>query len=332
MPIHSVTQLLTLTGGPSEQQTSAEMTINVPPLKCQGIKTKLVRWIKDHSAIEKDGMWIEPFMGSGVVGFNIRPNHAVFADINPHIVNFYNAIKQGEITSGVAKEFLEKEGALLRTKGEDHYYEVRERFNKSGNPLDLLFLNRACFNGVMRFNKKGVFNVPFGHKPERFAKAYITKITNQIKYVTEAASQYDWQFVSQDFRKTISSASESDFIYCDPPYIGRHVDYFNSWSEQDEQELYNLLSATPAKFILSTWHSNRYRANPAIEKYAYRFTILTREHFYHVGASEKNRNPMLEAIVLNYNPLPQAEVEKAKQIALLEKSRRSEYVIYIPKR
>ncbi|HLA87935.1 MAG TPA: Dam family site-specific DNA-(adenine-N6)-methyltransferase [Anaerolineales bacterium] len=307
------------------------MTVKVPPLKCQGIKTKLVEWIKDHAILENDGTWIEPFMGSGVVGFNVRPNRAIFADVNPHIVNFYNAIKEGKITVGIAKEFLEKEGALLREKGEDHYYEVRERFNKDGNSLDMLFLNRACFNGVMRFNKKGAFNVPFGHKPERFAKAYITKITNQIKYVADALSQYDWQFVCDDFRKTISSASQGDFIYCDPPYIGRHVDYFNSWSEQDEQELYGLLSATPAKFILSTWHSNQYRTNSAIDKYAHRFTVLTREHFYHVGASEKNRNPMLEAIILNYNPLPQVEIQLEKQMALFEKSHKEEYVVYMPK-
>ncbi|RJP52659.1 MAG: Dam family site-specific DNA-(adenine-N6)-methyltransferase [Anaerolineaceae bacterium] len=304
------------------------MTINVPPIKCQGIKTKLVEWIKDHSTLENTGTWIEPFMGSGVVGFNMRPNRAVFADVNPHIINFYNAIKQGKITAGIAKEFLEKEGAQLKATGEEHYYAVRERFNKEGEPLDMLFLNRACFNGVMRFNQKGNFNVPFGHKPERFAKAYVTKIANQIKYVSQATSQYDWQFICADFRQTISSASEGDFIYCDPPYIGRHVDYFNSWSENDEQELYELLSTTPAKFILSTWHSNKYRSNPAIEKYAYRFTILTREHFYHVGAKEENRNPMLEAIVLNYNPLPQFELQLEKQLALFEKSHKPQFVLY----
>jgi DNA adenine methylase len=307
-----------------------DMTVKTPPLKCQGIKTKLVEWIKEHAALEPDGVWIEPFMGSGVVGFNVRPRRAVFADVNPHIVNFYNAVKQGKITARIAKEFLEEEGAALQKMGEEHYYSVRVRFNKSSEPLDLLFLNRACFNGVMRFNRKGEFNVPFGHKPERFAKAYITKIVNQIKYVTQALSQYDWQFVCADFRKTILSASQNDFIYCDPPYMGRHVDYYNSWSEKEEQELYELLAAIPAKFILSTWHSNRYRTNPAIEKYAGRFTVLTREHFYHVGAKEKNRNPMLEAIVLNYNPMPQIELPLEKQMALFEKPPKGGYAIYTP--
>ena len=302
------------------------MTVKVPPLKCQGIKTKLTEWIKDHAALEEPGTWFEPFMGSGVVGFNVRPQKAIFSDINPHIINFYNAIKDGSITAGIAKEFLEHEGEILQKQGESYYYEVRERFNKDSKPLDMLFLNRACFNGVMRFNKKGIFNVPFGHKPQRFAKAYITKISNQINYVSDAVSQYDWTFTSIDFRKLIPAATQNDFVYCDPPYIGRHVDYYNSWGEQEERELYDLLSATPAKFILSTWHSNRYRSNPALEKYIYRFTILTREHFYHVGASEANRNPMLEAIVLNYNPLTPIELKVEKQLALMERPK-EEYVV-----
>jgi DNA adenine methylase len=308
------------------------MTVKVPPLKCQGIKTKLVDWIKDHAILEKDGIWIEPFMGSGVVGFNIRPNRAIFSDVNPHIINFYNAIKSGEVDSSIAREFLEKEGALLQKKGEDHYYEVRERFNKKTSSLDMLFLNRACFNGVMRFNKKGGFNVPFGHKPERFAKAYITKIANQIKYVSQAVSQYDWQFVCSDFKTTIASVSSSDFIYCDPPYAGRHVDYFNSWSEENEQELYELLKVAPAKFILSTWHSNQYRNNVALEKYSSEFTVLTREHFYHVGASEKNRKPMLEAIVLNYNPMIPVKMDSEKQLALFENPKKEYVALSSPKK
>jgi DNA adenine methylase len=259
-----------------------------------------VPWIKEQAEFSASGCWVEPFMGSGVVGFNMRPNKAVFADVNPHIINFYNAIKDGNITSATAKEFLEKEGTLLAQKGEEHYYAIRERFNESGNPFDFLFLSRACFNGIIRFNKQGRYNVPFGHKPERFAQAYITKITNQIKYVESALKQYDWTFVCADFRKVTAGATHQDFLYFDPPYIGRHTDYYNSWTEKDEEELFDQLVATPAKFILSTWHSNQYRHNTVLDKHATRFTILTKEHFYHVGASEDNRNAMLEAIVLNY--------------------------------
>jgi len=301
------------------------MKIFVPPIKCQGIKTKLVKWIASYVELGDHSLWIEPFTGSGVVGFNVRPKRAIFSDINPHIINFYNAIKNSQVTPAKAKSFLEHEGELLSKRGEEYFYEVRSRFNKYGEPLDFLFLSRASFNGVIRFNKKGEYNVPFGHKEERFARAYITKIANQIKYVASAINEYDWSFVCADFRTVIPVANKGDFIYCDPPYSGRHTDYFNSWSDKEEDDLYKLLTSTSAKFILSTWHSNQYRVNSALDKYTPSFNVLTREHFYHVGASEDNRNPMLEAIVLNYIPesldiQSQDQEEQAIQLRLLERT------------
>lgn len=289
------------------------MKVFVPPIKCQGIKTRLVPWIRAYVEGAAPGRWIEPFMGSGVVGFNVKPTSALFADINPHIITFYNAIKSGYVTSASAKSFLEEEGALLARHGAAHYYTIRERFNRDGDPFDFLFLSRACFNGVMRFNKKGRYNVPFGHKPARFAQAYVTKITNQIKYVEQAVTQYDWTFTCTDFRTIVSEATQHDFLYIDPPYSGRHTDYYNSWSEKDEEELFDTLVSTPARFILSTWHSNQYRRNPLLDKHATHFTILTKEHFYHVGASEANRNAMIEAMVLNYTPTGSTSLEAMKQ-------------------
>lgn len=273
----------------------------VPPIKCQGIKTKLVPWIRAITPSEYDGYWIEPFMGSGVVGFNIMPNKAIMADSNPHLINFYQAILDGEITSEKARHYLEIEGAkLLRTEGK-HYYTVRKRFNEHGDPIDFLFLNRSCFNGMIRFNRKGGFNVPFCRKPKRFAQAYITKICNQIQMISDICTQGNYEFYCQDYSKTISMAGYHDIIYCDPPYIARHTDYYNGWNGEDELELSSYLQMTKAKFILSTWHSNEYRANEFIDKLWRNYNILTREHFYHVGAKEKNRNPMLEALITNYH-------------------------------
>lgn len=283
--------------------------IIIPPIKCQGIKSKLADWILDNVLLKKGEKWVEPFMGSGVVGFNLMPENALFADINPHLVNFYKAIKQKEITSKIARDFLETEGEKLREKGETHYYFIRERFNENQQPLDFLFLNRACFNGVIRFNRKGFFNVPFGHKPERFAKAYVTKICNQIATIEKGCQTFNWSFVCQDFRQTIENTDDNTLIYCDPPYFGRHTDYFNSWLEKEETALFELLKKTSAKFILSTWHSNKYRHNLELEKYSDKFEVVTKEHFYHVGGKELNRNSMTEALVINY---PKTKIQTAK--------------------
>jgi DNA adenine methylase len=284
----------------------------VPPIKCQGIKTKLVPWIRALVPPDFNGTWIEPFMGSGVVAFNIRPKRAILTDSNPHLINFYRAVSAREITPASVRQFLEKEGTeLLRTDGE-HYYTVRERFNEHGDPIDFLFLNRSCFNGMIRFNRKGGFNVPFCRKPNRFAKALITKISNQVQAVSDAMSVGNYEFHNQDFPTTLASASRGYFVYCDPPYIDRHVDYFNGWDETHERELERLLSALPCSFILSTWHHNDYRRNTFIDSLWSKFPILTREHFYHVGAKERNRNPMIEALVTNF----EATFEEAPKAAI----------------
>jgi len=295
------------------------MKVFVPPIKCQGIKTKIVPWILENAKPTEKGRWIEPFMGSGVVGFNTRHTKAEFSDLNPHIIAFYNALKYSVITPKLVRAFLEYEGDKLRERGEEHYYTIRERFNKDKKPLDFLFLSRSCFNGVIRFNSKGYFNVPFCKKRDRFSKAYITKIVNQVRGVYEMMCITSWNFRYRDFGDLIGEAEEEDFIYCDPPYLGRHVDYFGSWSEQDEYNLFLSLQKTKANFILSTWHSNKYRVNTYIDKYWRRFYILTKEHFYHIGAKEENRNPIIEALVLNYEPPISSPKElEDKQLILME--------------
>ena len=285
----------------------------VPPIKSQGIKTKLVPWIKSTIPKDFNGTWVEPFMGTGVVGFNIDCPKALMCDTNPHLINFYQAIQRGELTPEKARNYLYKEGAILLEKEDEHYYFIRERFNEKNDPLDFLFLSRAGFNGMMRFNRKGKFNIPFCKKPNRFAQAYVTRIVNQIASVEGIFKVKSIEFKCQSFDETIKESKSTDFIYCDPPYIGRHVDYFNSWGEEQEQLLFQSLNDSSSKFMLSTWHHNDYRSNEYIESLWSKFEVLTREHFYHVGGKEKNRNPMIEALVVNF-PVPKTPTKTQKDI------------------
>ncbi len=299
------------------------MKIFVPPIKSQGIKTKLVPWIKDIAPKNINGTWIEPFMGTGVVAFNIKPKKAILCDSNPHLINFYNEIKNNTINPNIVRHYLEEEGnKLLAT--EDYYYEVRKRFNEKHNPLDFLFINRAGFNGMIRFNKKGGYNVPFCKKPNRFAKAYITKIVNQVDNIHKIINNNDYTFINQDFRKTIAIAEKEDIIYCDPPYIDRYVDYYNGWNEEDENNLNELLNNFKGKFILSTWHSNKYRDNEYLKTIWKKFNLLTKEHFYHLGGSQSNRNSMLEALILNHKP-PKIKVKN-----LIKEQSSFEKLLYTP--
>ena len=297
----------------------------IPPIKSQGIKTKLVPWI-NALIPEHHGRWIEPFMGTGVVAFNAKCNEYLLSDINPHLINFYNAIKYNKITPLTVKNYLEIEGLNLKQAGNngyDHYRFIRDRFNTTFNSLDFLFLSRAGFNGMIRFSSKGKWNIPFCKKQERFSQAYITKIVNQVSRVSQIIND-NWIFVNKDFREIISLATENDFIYCDPPYHGRYVDYYNGWTDEDENELYELLLNTNAKFILSTWHHNDYRKNEMINQYWNNFNIITKDHFYHSGGKIENRNSIVEALVFNFESNISEHnyepIEKEIQFALLSKT------------
>lgn len=274
----------------------------VPPIKCQGIKTKLVPLIQDVVGKDVDGTWIEPFMGSGVVAFNVQPKRAVLADTNPHIIRFYRSVADGSITPSVVREYLFQEGEKLSESDGTYYYDVRDRFNRLHSPLDFLFLNRSCFNGLMRFNRRGEFNVPFCRKPERFSRAYITKICNQIRAVRDAMKISDVNFLCQDLGETIRGASHGDLIYCDPPYIGRHTDYYNRWGSAEEYRMARLLIESDSRFVVSTWHSNRFRINEHLQEIWSDYNLVTKEHFYHLGGREINRNPIIEALVVNFEP------------------------------
>lgn len=281
-------------------------SIIIPPIKSQGIKTKLVDWIKEKvKDANQQGRWIEPFFGTGVVGFNSGYKKAILNDTNPHIIQFYKSIQEKSITQETVKEYLQKESVLLQNaenNGYEHYLSVRKRFNAGGfSPYDFLFLSRSGFNGLMRFGGKGNWNVPFCKKPNRFSKSYITKIVNQVSKISDIIpNEPDWVFHNKSFTDIIPMANEDDIIYCDPPYYGRYVDYYNGWKEKDEIELFTLLSETKAKFILSTWHHNQWRQNEMIQKYWDTFSISTRDHFYHTGGKLENRKSVVEALVYNF--------------------------------
>jgi DNA adenine methylase len=297
--------------------------VTVPPIKSQGIKTKLVPWINDlilTSGTDLNARWIEPFFGTGVVGFNspMRGAHIV-GDTNPHIINFYRAVQNGEVTQYTMRAYLENESRLLAQaddEGYAHFRLVRDRFNQEHSPYDFIFLSRAGFNGMMRFNRHGDWNIPFCKKPDRFAPAYVTKICNQIEHVSRIIKHKQWEFNNVPFVETIERAEPGDIIYCDPPYFGRYVDYYNGWTEQDEHELFEALSRTRAKFILSTWHHNDFRPNEMIERYWNRFNVTTCEHFYHGGGHIENRHAIIEALVFNFELQEKVEAEPVRQLEL----------------
>lgn len=275
-----------------------ESKIIVPPIKCQGIKTKLVPFIAEHVKRSDDGVWIEPFVGTGVVALNMAPKKALLTDKNQYVISLYQGIQKGQYTPAIVRSFLEFHGEKLEQFGGEYYIEMREAFNENGDPLYFLFLNRSGFNGMIRFNRKGQFNVPFCQKPNRFAKAYVTKICNQIASVSRILDGRAWTFKCCPWQEAFEDATENDYIYLDPPYIGRDTSYVGEWSEKEAIALAEYAHRTPANVCLSMWKANEFRRNDHLYDHWSDFTWFEQDHFYHIGAKETNRHPMIEVLAI----------------------------------
>ena len=269
------------------------------PLKYQGSKLKLVPWIKEIAQFNPDKeKWIEPFFGSGVVGLNMDAQVARVNDINPHVVNLFKMLNDNSYFLGGMKATLDTHDKLLRRFGEEYYYEMREHFNENFNPNTLLFLNHTCFNGVMRFNQKGKYNVPFCKKTDKLSESYREDLYNRLQYAKEVTK--DWGFYSIDYKEMFMGLDTSCVVYLDPPYIDRTNNYYDSWTEKNELELHELVMNTPARVVLSTWYEANGKRNKYVESLWGDLNLHKKDHRYIVGQKKSNRYPVVEGLLTNF--------------------------------
>jgi len=152
-------------------------------------------------------------------------------DANEDLINCYNAIKKN--THSVIKKLkaLEKEYlAKDRTARRDFYYHIRQQFNLEKSPSQLIFLNKTCYNGLYRANRKGEFNVPFGD----YTNPTICDVENLLA-VSEVLRKA--QILCGDFEDSYKYIDKKTFVYFDPPYrpISRTAS-FTSYSKDDFSE------------------------------------------------------------------------------------------------
>jgi DNA adenine methylase len=279
------------------------MSIILPPLKIQGIKTRLIPHILNLCSNISFDTYYEPFCGSGVVALNLQPDKAVLSDINPHITQLYKDLQLDAITPEKVRQYLEEISIRLKNSNGAAYYKIRDKFNAVPNSLDFIFLSRACFNGVIRFNSSGKFNTPFCRRPGKFTKSYITKVVNIVRKTQEIIKSKNWQFVCGDYKEILKSVKENDLVYVDPPYVNRNTNYYNLWSEKDEKELARILQRLPCKFILSSWYDDGKKINIYADTFwikpgKYKYLMI--DHFYHVGARLSSRFKITEVLIYNF--------------------------------
>ena len=274
----------------------------VPPIKIQGKKTKIVpkimeiadELLNDHPEIDT---WVEPFLGSGVVAFNCpgRIKKVIVNDINPHIIKFYKGIADDSITADNIREVFDIHNQNLIKDGYDYYNQIKNRFNHSFDTMDFLFLTRTGFNGVMRFNGSGKWNVPFCKLNNRLSKNVIEDLTSSVDELSRLFKSKDFTFYNKSFEDVIESAPENSIFYCDPPYYVLQVQYFKGWRKEDEIRLNEMLK--DKMFIYSTWLEDGIKENPMIDEYWGECEIEGKKHKYNVAEKAEKRNQVIEGLI-----------------------------------
>ena len=274
----------------------------IPPIKIQGKKTKIVPKImeiadgllSEHPEIDT---WVEPFLGSGVVAFNCpgRIKKVIVNDINPHIIKFYKGIADGTITPDRIRGVFDIHNQNLLKDGYDYYNRIKDRFNRSFDTMDFLFLTRTGFNGVMRFNNSGKWNVPFCKLNNRLSKNVIDDLASSVDELSRLFKSKEFIFYNKSFEEVIESAPENSIFYCDPPYYGLQVQYFKGWGKEDEIRLNEMLK--DKMFIYSTWLEDGIRENPMIDEYWGEYEIEGKKHKYNVAEKAEKRNQVTEGLI-----------------------------------
>lgn len=194
-----------------------------PILKWAGGKTQL---LSDLIPLipEYTGKYIEPFVGGGALFFALKPENAIISDSNAELINTYKQIANNVDQVMFLLGELEND--------EDEFYKIRSLDPNTLTPAQaaarFIYLNKTCFNGLYRVNRKGQFNVPFGHykNPKILDKKALTEASELLKKTTILCA--DYKDVLEKYAKP------GDFVFLDPPYVpvGKYSDFKRYTKEQ----------------------------------------------------------------------------------------------------
>lgn len=223
-----------------------------PILKWSGRKYPLLKTIIKNIPNELNGTYFEPFLGSGSVFLNVVDNKSfqkfVLNDSLGELILAYKIIKNSNVIS-LSEDIKKIENTYNRKRSSDTrnslYYQKRKEYNlllekenlnaNEAKKLTilLLFLNKTCFNGVYRKNSSGSFNVPHGKRPTKNQNVNLVTAEELILF-SKKLSVANLQ--SKDYKKSISSAENNDFVYLDPPYV-KTVNYYGVEKFDEEESL-----------------------------------------------------------------------------------------------
>lgn len=268
-----------------------------PIVKWAGGKTQL---LKHYSRLfpAEFNRYYEPFLGGGAVFFHLvakSPNlRATLSDQNVELINCYNMIKN-ELPSVI--RYLKK-----HKNDSDHFYKVRAQDVDDLSPAEraarLIFLNKTCFNGLYRVNRKGQFNVPFGRYEN-------PKICDEVNLRAAERALCNAKINTANFEAVASLAKKGDFVYLDPPYqplstTSSFTGYTrNSFGEADQIRLANMFKKLTDKGCYAMLSNSD---TPFIRELYEDFNIETVYANRAINSKADKRGRVAEVAILNYSP------------------------------
>lgn len=200
-----------------------------PFVKWAGGKTQLLEVIESHLP-ETFNRYFEPFVGGGALLFKLQPKAFSINDSNEELICVYKCLENNGLFELLKQELLRHE----ENHSEEYYYQIREMDKLEGfNNLPIyvragrmIYLNKACFNGLYRVNSKGYFNVPSGKK--KVVNCFDKKTFDNLNLFFKNRKPV---ITNVDFEEAVKNAKAGDFIYFDPPY--------DKWEEKNSFTSYD---------------------------------------------------------------------------------------------
>ncbi len=271
----------------------------------------LVKWAGGKTSLivellplvpKKFGTYFEPFFGGGSLFWNLkirgRIGKAVISDLNPDLINMLIAVRDH------SEDLSEELDRFRYENGKEKYYEIRDRFNdtrsNSSNSIEraamFLYLNRNSYNGLWRVNKKGEFNVPFGHYTIYWLPSH-----QELRVYSEMLQ--DTTIVQSDFTQAIRKCKRGDFVYFDPPYYN-DLDYgftkycgenFGIYDQMRLEETVDSLTADGALVMESNYGKDLIRL-------LYKDYRQIELGVYHaISCRKRSRKETMEVMIVNYD-------------------------------
>lgn len=237
-----------------------------PMIKYRGGKSKEIPNIMWHIP-RFSGRYVEPFFGGGALFFYLEPRQAIINDINLKLVNFYCGVRDDyenlrreldeieTIYSNNRREFDALKALhpddRVEDRNEELYYRLRAMFNDAADKeysdtLLYYYINKTAYSGMIRYNARGEFNVPFG----RYQHLNTHAVTQAHSRLLQRA-----EILNIDYSEVFNICREDDFIFLDPPYDCVFSDYGNEeykdgFNESSHRQLAQDFKNLPCKALM----------------------------------------------------------------------------------